>query len=296
MSINREEDIKTVDIFLHLIQNIKVILFITFTLTILTISFYIFFANEKYTANSIVQKTVYSPGSQANSSSPLSSLASLGGFSVSDGSEGEKVIVKKIQTRKFFNELISLNPSYSEIIYAASKYDMKNNNLEYDASIFNAKTNKWNKDVNYQTIHEKFLKSLSIKYNLDDSLIYISYEHISPFFASEIINEIISLYNEQHKDKEIEESNEAVDFLTNKLAATEDPYVRDYIASLVQNHYQQNMFASIRPAISFIETPYVPDNKSSFGILFYSILGILIGLVFGSIYVLLKKNVDQFEK
>lgn len=198
-------------------------------------------------------------------------------------------MVKKIQTRKFFNELVSSNTKFLEKIYAASEYDIEKNQLEFDKNIYNNNTNTWIKDINYQTIHEKFLKALSIKYNLDDSLIYISYEHISPIFASEIIYEIVSLYNEQHKYKEIAESNDAIEFLTNKLSATEDPYVRDYIATLIQNHYQQNMFSNIRPAISFIEMPFVPDNKSSFGILFYSILGFLIGLVFGSIYTLFIK-------
>ena len=286
---NSDENIKTIDILAHLMLNIKKIFFITFIFIALSISFYTFFANEKFTANSIIQKTIYSPGSQSNSSSPLSSLAALGGLSLAEGAEDEKVIVKKIQTRKFFNELISSNATFLEKIYATSEYNFDKNQLEFDKNIYNNITNTWNKDINYQTIHEKFLKALSIKYNLDDSLIYISYEHISPIFASEIIYEIVALYNDQHKYKEIAESNDAIEFLTIKLSATEDPYVRDYIASLIQSHYQQNMFSNIRPAISFIEMPFVPDNKSSFGILFYSILGFLIGLVFGSIYVLFKK-------
>lgn len=77
---NSDENIKTIDILAHLMININKIFFITLIFTALSISFYIFFGNEKFTANSIIQKTIYSPGSQSNASSPLSSLAALGGL------------------------------------------------------------------------------------------------------------------------------------------------------------------------------------------------------------------------
>ena len=50
------------------------------------------------------------------------------------------------------------------------------------------------------------------------------------------------------------------------------------------------MFATIRPALSFVDKPFIPDNKSSFGVVFYSILGVLIGIVMGCIYVLRTKD------
>ena len=90
--------------------------------------------------------------------------------------------------------------------------------------------------------------------------------------------------------KSLKESTEAIDLLMIEIANSVDPIIKNNIASLVQNHYQQKMFASIKPALSFIEPPYVPDNKSSPGFVFYTLLGILLGIVIGCIYVLLFRN------
>ena len=179
------ENKKTADLFLYFVANIRYIFLISAISLIISVLFYIFFSTEKYTATSIVQKTIYSPESQS-SSSPLSSLAALGGISI-DNADAEKVIVKKIQTRNFFEDLINNNISYPQKIYAANSYDFNLNQINYKNDLYDKSKEKWKKNINNQTIHEEFLKSLSIKYNLDDNLIYISYEHVSPLFASEII-------------------------------------------------------------------------------------------------------------
>jgi len=284
------QDAKTVDVFVHLLLNFKKILAIALFFTFISITFYILFANDKYTATGILEKTIYSPNNQSSTSNPLSSLAALGGMSLSEGGSNEKVIVKQIQTRSFFNDLVDLNPSYPQKIFASYEYDKNRNELFYKDSLYDDSKSLWVKSINQQSIHEEYLDNLSISFNIDDGLIYISYEHVSPLFASEIINSISSLYNLNHRDKAIAESIEAVNFLTQKLNATKYPYISQYLASLIQNHLQQNMFANIRPAVSFIEFPYIPDNKSSFGIVFYFILGMLIGSVIGCIYVLFKSN------
>ena len=285
------QDAKTVDVFIHLLLNFKKILAIAILFIFISITFYIFFANDKYTATGILEKTIYSPNNQSSSSNPLSSLAALGGMNLSEGGSNEKVIVKQIQTRSFFNDLVDLNPSFPQKIFASYKYDKNSNELFYKDSLYDDSKSLWIKNINYQSIHEEYLDDLSISFNLDDGLIYISYEHVSPIFASEIIKSITSLYNINHKVKAIAESKEAVNFLTQKLDTTKDPYISQYLASLRQNHLQQNMFANIRPAVSFIEFPYIPDNKSSFGIVFYFVLGMLIGSVIGCIYVLFRSNI-----
>ena len=286
MNTTLNENSDVLDVVLFIFSRIKKVLLISFFTVLLSIIFYIFFTNPLYTSNSVIQKTSYSPNGQNNASS-ISTLGKIAGLSMGNTDiNSEKVIVKRIQTREFFDNLMNVHNNYSSIIFATTSYDDQSKKIVFNDKIFNSDEKKWIKKINDQDVHEEFLDNLSIKFNLDDNLIYMSYEHPSPYFAHELITSIVKLYNKEHMNKSLKESTEAIDLLMIEIVNSVDPVIKNNIASLVQNHYQQKMFASIKPALSFIEPPYVPDNKSSPGIVFYSLLGILIGLVIGCLYVL----------
>lgn len=290
-SLNENSD--PLDIVLLIFSRIKKVLLISFFITLISVTFYIFFTSAQYTSNSVIQKTSYSPKGESNTSS-ISSLGKIAGLSMGNTDiNSEKVIVKRIQTREFFDNLMSIHNDYSSIIFAANNYDKQSKKIVFNNKIFNSNEKKWMKKINNQDIHEEFLDNLSIKFNLDDNLIYMSYEHASPYFAHEIITSIVELYNAEYMNKSLKESTEAIDLLMIEIINSVDPVIKNNIASLVQNHYQQKMFASIKPALSFIEPPYVPDNKSSPGVVFYTLLGVLLGLVIGCIYVLYEENKNR---
>jgi len=295
MNNSFNEDSQLVDTMLFIFSKIKEVSIIVFLVTTLSVIFYIFLTNEKYTSTSVLQKTSYSPNNQNNTSS-LSSLGQLAGLTMGASDENsEKIIVKRIQTREFFDKLVSIHNDYPSIIFAALSYEKGSNRIVFDNNIYDSDKSKWVKNINNQDIHEEFLDNLSIKFNLDDNLIYMTYEHASPYFAREIISSITNLYNQEYMKKSLKESTEAIDLLMIEIANSVDPIIKNNIASLVQNHYQQKMFASIKPALSFIEPPYVPDNKSSPGFVFYTLLGILLGIVIGCIYVLLFSNNKRYN-
>ena len=295
MNNSFNEDSQLVDTMLFIFSKIKEVSIVVVLVTTLSVTFYIFLTNEKYTSTSVLQKTSYSPNNQNNTSS-LSSLGQLAGLSMGVSDENsEKIIVKRIQTREFFDKLVSIHNDYPSIIFAALSYEKGSNRIVFDNNIYDSDKSKWVKNINNQDIHEEFLDNLSIKFNLDDNLIYMTYEHASPYFAREIISSITNLYNQEYMKKSLKESTEAIDLLMIEIANSVDPIIKNNIASLVQNHYQQKMFASIKPALSFIEPPYVPDNKSSPGFVFYTLLGILLGIVIGCIYVLLFRNNKRYN-
>ena len=142
-------------------------------------------------------------------------------------------------------------------------------------------------DITFQDIYEKFLDDFLIKFNLDDGLIYMAYEHPSPHFAKELLVSVTNLYNQEYSEKSLNESDDAINFLMEELSSTIDPILRANITSLVQLHYQQKVYANIKEAISYIEVPYTPENKSSPGLIFYLILGIFTGTIIGVIYALI---------
>ena len=201
MNNSFNEDSQLVDTMLFIFSKIKEVSIVVVLVTTLSITFYIFLTNEKYTSTSVLQKTSYSPNNQNNTSS-LSSLGQLAGLSMGVSDENsEKIIVKRIQTREFFDKLVSIHNDYPSIIFAALSYEKGSNRIVFDNNIYDSDKSKWVKNINNQDIHEEFLDNLSIKFNLDDNLIYMTYEHASPYFAREIISSITNLYNQEYMKK-----------------------------------------------------------------------------------------------
>ena len=281
------DNINITDLIYYVIKGVKHISLIAIFVTAIFLLYFFFLSDSKYTSNAVLQKTIYTPESQA-SPSPLSSIAKLGGISLGGdlNRTNEKIIVKRIQTRDFFNMLVKKNQNYLENIYATESYNKHTKAIIHKSKLYDNDLKKLKEDISYQDVHEKFLDDFSIKYNLDDGLIYMAYEHPSPHFAKEMLVSITNLYNQEYTEKSLKESDEAINFLMDELSNTSDPILKTNIASLVQFHYQQKVYANIKDAISYIEVPYTPDNRSSPGLIFYLMLGILIGIIIGTIFVL----------
>ena len=254
-----------------------------------------FIANDKFSVPSILQNTVYT-ADLGGSTNPLSALAEIGNFSLA-GSGGsaennEMVMIKKMQTRYFFNQLVEKDPTIRHKIFAAKNYDFETSSLIYYERIYDSKAKKWKKNINSESIHKYFLKSLAIKYSMDDGLIYLSYEHPSPFFAKEMIESIVDLFNDTYKIKALYEADKSIDVLNNEISLIQSPLITSSTGALIQNHIQEKIFARVKPALTYVEPPYVPNEPSSWGTAIWLIMGFLIGIVLGCIY-LLRSNLGK---
>jgi len=251
-----------------------------------------FLANDYFKVPSIVQNTVYSASSSGNSN-PFSAIADLGGGWSLGGQaslmENEMVMIKKIQTRYFFNQLVVQDPTIRYKIFAAKNYDFENKKIIYYKRIYDSESKKWNRNVKPEAIHRYFLKSLSIKYSIEDGLIYISYEHPSPFFAKELIESIVNLFNDSYRVKVLSEADESINVLNKEMSMIQSPLLSNNTASLIQNHIQEKIFARVKPALTYVEPPYIPNRTESWRTGLWLLMGILVGFVVGSFYLLKSK-------
>ena len=128
-------------------------------------------------------------------SSEYSSLAALGGISLSSGTNDRSdYVLKTLTSREFLKHLISFE-SVKENLFASKSFDQSTKEIIYDQEIF--KDGKWVREAkenrlpepSYHEVYKKiFLNNFSAKKDLDSGFIILSFEHISPIFAYDFIH------------------------------------------------------------------------------------------------------------
>jgi hypothetical protein len=88
--------------------------------------------------------------------------------------------------------------------------------------------------------------------------------HGSPTFARDFLNLIIKEFNASERKKDINESEEALDYLYNQLAIVKESAVQLSISQLIESELKKLTFANVRLnyAIDPIDLPYIPELRS----------------------------------
>tara|TARA_B100000989_G_C19528304_1_gene468166 strand:- start:3383 stop:4231 length:849 start_codon:yes stop_codon:yes gene_type:complete len=215
-------------------------------------------------------------GSFSSVNSQLSGIASLAGFNFSQG-QGDKTAaaIELIKSRDFFKYLMEDESIPKEFI-----------DINYKEELFLEK-------------HSVFLSDLNIEEDPISGFLDISYKNKSPDFAKNYLSFIVEQADKKLRDFEIEEIEEALNFLYNELKVITESDVRLSINQLIKTELQKKMFANISKEylLKTIDSPYKPKIKSEPNRLNYFIVGILFGIFLNFIYVFynyfLKRNKEK---
>jgi capsular polysaccharide biosynthesis protein len=120
--------------------------------------------------------------------------------------------------------------------------------------------------------------------------IYMSYEHVSPVFAHNLINLLLVELNEVTRVSAIEASSNSLAYLYDELAKTNEKDVRSTINDMIRNQLNIQMLTNVNN--DFLLTPidpaYIPENKSSPQRSLICILGTIFGLFISILITLIK--------
>ena len=198
----------------------------------------------------------------------LSGLASIAGIDVMNAIDKKRLAIKTIQSRAFLKHLISFEDILPSIM-AASTFNKDSNELIFDPEIYDEEKKAWIQPSkpgkqyapSYLEAYETYLGQVSI---LDEGLVTISVEHISPIFAKEFLDLIIKETNEILRSKDLQESTDAIDFLLTEVTNSSLITMKDAINELVQSKLETQMMARISSeyVLKVIEPPFVPEKKS----------------------------------
>ena len=246
-----DNEIDLFEIFAYLWLKKIIIAIFTISITVISVASSYFLPNF-YKSSALLE--VASGSSQMSSvSSSMSGLASMAGISLPGSASGDSTsfIVETLQSRDFIKNLIT----YDEVLpslMAAKSFDTASKKINFDSNLYDAKKDVWIREVGYPysktpsilEVHKEFNeKVLGVSVDKKTGYITISIEHISPVFAQSLIFIIIDELNKVSRNKDLKESEEAINFLKNEASKSSLSPLNNSISRL-------------------IDKPYLPEKKS----------------------------------
>ena len=255
---------------------------------------YSFTLTEKYKSTTLLK---VESSQDTTSLSLINSVASnFGGFGLGNIA-GESSKADYAMAYILSNDFLAIfieNENFKENIVGANSFDKKSKQLSYDPKIFSKEESKFleqylNEEYLFDKIKTSINKNLEVSKDNKTQFIKISYSHVSPIFAKEFLDALIKDVNELNRIKELNRSNEAVNYLVDLRTKTNNKEINDSISKLTESELKKQMIANISEyfLIEPIDNPSKPFKKSfPRKLLITSVflfLGLLISILFYSV-------------
>jgi len=287
-----DNEIDLAELF-SIIWNKKLFISIFTSIAALISVLYALYLPNIYTSSSLLAPTT-EDNSLSSQLGSFSGLAGLAGVSLPAGNiSNSQIAVKRIESFEFFSKYFLPNIKLEDLM-AVDEWDAKNNTVVYDDSEFNSTTNEWSRKPSDQKAYKEYKRALSISQEELTGLVYLSMKHKSPVVAQNWVDTIIYNINECMREIDKQDAQNSIDFLNESLKNTNSQSIKVVFAKLMESQMQTLMLASSNEAYVFktINSPIVPEDKSSPSRALICILGTLLGGIL-SILIVLFRNFRQ---
>lgn len=229
----------------------------------------------------------------------IGGIASLAGIDINQSVGGkEATALKKLNTLSFFSE--SIYPFiYLPDLMAIESWNPENNTIIYKNNLYNHKTKEWVRTAKYpksqvpspQESFKIFKKHFNVSSDNNTGFVVIKVKHQSPFLAKEWTQLIVNQINVFFRDKDKREAQAAMNFLNSQIAQTTHTEIKQVIASLLQQNMQQMTLIEANKSyvFSYLDPPKIMEEKIEPIRSSISILGAVIGLFLGAIFVIVRQ-------
>ncbi|MDA9755021.1 Wzz/FepE/Etk N-terminal domain-containing protein [Gammaproteobacteria bacterium] len=287
-----DNEIDLAELF-SIIWNKKLFISILTSIAALISVLYALYLPNIYTSSSLLAPTT-EDNSLSSQLGSFSGLAGLAGVSLPAGNiSNSQIAVKRIESFEFFSKYFLPNIKLEDLM-AVDEWDAKNNTVVYDDSEFNSTSNEWSRKPSDQKAYKEYKRALSISQEELTGLVYLSMKHKSPVVAQNWVDTIIYNINECMREIDKQDAQNSIDFLNESLKNTNSQSIKVVFAKLMESQMQTLMLASSNEAYVFktINSPIVPEDKSSPSRALICILGTLLGGIL-SILIVLFRNFRQ---
>ena len=244
------------EVIRNIFKNWKKFLFQVLFISLLAVVVSLFFDDYYQSEARLTAAEVESAPS--GSSSFISSLpAGLGTPDLNDSIIEAREI---ISSRDFFKRLLQYKGVYQGLLDPYS-YDVddaeapiKDPSIALDIEM----------DTRFYQAMNTFSRALEFEDVLEYDYFTIRYTHYNPTFCKHILDIIIKELNLQKKDKDINEANKAISFLTTRILDVSNAEVRGSISRLIESQLKREMIANMRDEylVSIVDSPALPIVKA----------------------------------
>ncbi len=293
--LNSEEEIDLRELFKVLFDGKILIAFVASIITFSSV-IYALMMTDYYKSEAVM--SVRDNSENKNLLSQFSGAASLMGLNVSSSDDKASQTIQLIQSRKFIKHLLTFENILPSIM-AAKSYDISSKKLLFDGDLYDSKSKTWigEPDENgsakpsYLDAHGVYLNDLlSISQDKNTGFILIDIKHLSPVFAKEFLELIIRETNTILRKKDLEESNEALMYLTNELRKTSLVELKESIKNLIEAQLEVQMMSKINEDYVLVEIdpPFIPERGISNSKFLIVIFSAIFGSLLGGVLVLIR--------
>lgn len=292
-----DHEVSIKEIIISLWEKKLLIIFVTTLFAIASIFISLQIPN-KYSSSAIISiNNDQSNKAMSSVMSQLDGLSGIAGISMGGAERKDNLILEKFKSRDFLEHILTFG-GIKEKLMASDSYDAISKTIIYDEELFNSKNNEWVRDIpkfrnlipSHIEIYEskKFQDDLQISYNKKNNFITIYFTHFSPVFAHEFISLLINEMDSLTRNKELKESEDAILYLSDMLAKTNEKEIKVLIGRLIESKLKAQMLANVNESfiINIIDPAYVPEMKSQPRRSIIVIMSTIIGFMISSIYAL----------
>jgi len=293
--LNSEEEIDLRELFKVLFDG-KILIALVASIITFSSVIYALMMTDYYKSEAVM--SVRDNSENKNLLSQFGGAASLMGLNVSSTDDKASQTIQLIQSRKFIKHLLTFENILPSIM-AAKSYDISSKKLLFDGDLYDSKSKNWigEPDENgsakpsYLDAHGVYLNDLlSISQDKNTGFILIDIKHLSPVFAKEFLELIIRETNTILRKKDLEESNEALMYLTNELRKTSLVELKESIRNLIEAQLEVQMMSKINEDYVLVEIdpPFIPERGLSNSKLLIVIFSTIFGSLLGGVIVLIR--------
>ena len=293
--LNSEEEIDLRELFKVLFDG-KILIALVASIITFSSVIYALMMTDYYKSEAVM--SVRDNSENKNLLSQFSGAASLMGLNVSSTDDKASQTIQLIQSRKFIKHLLTFENILPSIM-AAKSYDISSKKLLFDGDLYDSKSKTWigepdengSSKPSYLDAHGVYLNDLlSISQDKNTGFILIDIKHLSPVFAKEFLELIIRETNTILRKKDLEESNEALMYLTNELRKTSLVELKESIKNLIEAQLEVQMMSKINEDYVLVEIdpPFIPERGLSNSKLLIVIFSAIFGSLLGGAIVLIR--------
>ncbi len=248
-----------------------------------------------YTATALLAPTDQSESGMSGLMKQYGGIASMAGISLPQGQGGRsKLALEMMKSRKFLTNFVERREILPELM-ASKSWDSGSGKINYDRSIFDSKTRKWNDSKpSKQKAYREINQIISIYEDPLTFFVSISIEHKSPIIAANWVNWLVEDVNNALREQDVLEATQSIEYLKQQIASTPLSELQSMFSQLIQKQTETIMLAEVRPEYVFktIDPAIVPEQKSKPSRSLIVILSTLLGAIISILFVLARHFTD----